>query len=116
MRTPSYLSVIVVWLLGVAACSTVGLVTPKTFEETYVAAVMADTTVLQAIPNAMRTHQLTSANAEHLIKVVADAKMAMDEAHEIYKTGNTAGANVKLTYAVTILHAAETLLANKGTP
>lgn len=101
-------------VLIVAACSTLGLPTPTTFNQKLAVAYSADTAVLQDTDTLKVAGKITAKDAQNIESQADNIKAALDIAREVYATDQATGNN-KLAATVTALTALQNYItAQKG--
>lgn len=104
-------------MLGVmllSACASLGLSTPKGFDQQLAEAYSVHTAVLQATTTAVNAGSLTSAEATQVQSQANSARALLDSARVAETAGNTSGASNDLTLAVSALTALQNFLNAKG--
>lgn len=100
-------------ILLIAGCSTLGVPTPKTFNERWLAAQTADTAVIQTDLALYNAGKITKEDAANIEAQADNVKAGLDIARTVYATDQTAG-NTKLVSVLTALQALQSYLATKG--
>ena len=107
----SYLPPLLLTLALLSGCATtLGTAPAQTFNQKVAYAVGIHTAVLQAATNGVTNHTLSSADGEAVLKMADSSRALIDAAVLLNGTGDIAGANSKLTLAVTALTALQTYL------
>ena len=101
-------------LLLLAACNSLGTVAPETFNQKLAYGIAAHTAVLQATTSAVTAGTLSSSDAESVLKQADTAKAVLDAAQTANAAGDTAGAGSKLATALTALQALQDYLRAHG--
>lgn len=107
------LALILVLAAAFSGCAQLGLPTPQTMNEKIAAAQGSVTQVRSSATQLLVAKKITSTDAENVLKSTDAAAEGVAVARTIATT-DPAGANFKLTAAVTILTALQTYLATKG--
>ena len=102
---------IVCWVL--AACTSL-LVTPKTFNEKLAAGYIVHTAVLRAATVSLNAGDISSADAQQVLKIATDAREVLDAAKLASGAGDTATAEGKLALATVLLTELQTFLREKS--
>ena len=102
-------------LLGsvLAGCASLGLATPKGFDQQLAQAYGIHTAVVSATATALQTRSITSAEAEQVQKQADSARALLDTAHTA-EASNPGAAQNDLSLALTALTALQTYLNNQG--
>lgn len=103
----------VVLVAALAACSALGVPTAKTFNEKWLAAQTADTTVLQTDMLLLGAGKISRDDAANIESQADNVKAGLDIARTLYATDQTAG-TTKLDSVVVALQALQTYLKAKG--
>lgn len=88
-------------VLGLVACA--ALVTPQTFTEKLAAGYVTHTAVLTAATNALNASEITSADAQGLLKIATEARRVLDAAKLAHDAGDVSTAEGQLAMATDIL-------------
>lgn len=97
------------------ACGTLGLVTPKTFNERLAAGYATVTTVRTVTTSLLDSHTITSRDAQNVQTQANNARDALDIASDIHKTAPKAGDD-KLKAAEDVIHVLQKYVnSKKGT-
>jgi hypothetical protein len=94
----------------VAACSVLGLASPKSFDEQLASAYGVHTAVANAAATAASTHAITLAEAEQVQNQVISSRALLDAAKSAETAGNASGAASDLALATGALTALQTYL------
>lgn len=98
---------------ALVACGTL-FVAPQSFSERLAAGYIAHTAVTTAATNALRAGDISSADAEHVLKIGAEARAVLDAAKLANDAGDVATAQGRLAMAVAIITQLQTFLREKG--
>ena len=101
-------------LLLLTACSTVGLPSPKGFDQQLATAYSVHTAVVQATTTALTAGSISVNDAEAVQGMEKNARSLLDAAKAAEIAGNTAGASSELALATSALTALQTYLNNHG--
>lgn len=107
-----YLCLAAICLL--TACASVGLPTPKGFDQQLAAAYGVHTSVVQATTTALTTGAISVNDAEAVQGMEKNARALLDTAKAAETAGNTAGASSELALATSALTALQTYLNAHG--
>lgn len=97
-----------------SGCNSLGLATPKGFDQQLAQAYGVHTAVISATATALMAGTITSAEAQAVQVQALNARTILDTAKAAENIGNTAGAANNLTLAVTALTAIQSYLNNQG--
>jgi len=100
-------------LLAITGCASLGLATPKGFDQNLATAYSVHTAVLQATTTALSAGTISSVEAQAVMTQAMQARTLLDTAHTL-ETANPAGANNDLVLATTALTAIQTYLNARG--
>ena len=101
-------------ILLCAACASLGLATPKGFDQQLAQAYGVHTAIVSATATAITTGVITSAEAQAIQAQALSARSILDAAKAAETAGNTAGASNNLALALTALTAIQGYLNNQG--
>lgn len=104
---------LIVVVLLVAGCSTLGIPSADTFNKKWLAAQQTDTTVLQTDLALLQAGTISKADAANVEAQADNIKAGLDIARTLYATDQTAG-STKLDSVVIALQALQTYLNAKG--
>jgi len=105
-----------VLLLFATGCASLGLPTPTTYNERLAAAYGTITTVRAETLTLLVATKITPDDAQNVQNQADTIRSALDVSHTLFKTGDTTGANTKLTTTITMLSTLQQYLAaKKGT-
>lgn len=90
-------------ILVLAACASLGLPTPKGFDQQLADAYGVHTAVLQTIAIGTQGGQLSSADANAINNMAVNARVILDAARTAYAAGDKPMANSKLALALSVL-------------
>lgn len=107
-------SLVLLIALALPACASLGLTTPKGFDQSLAEAYGVHTAVLSATAVAVSTGALSSSDATQVEQMARTARGFLDAARAAERTGNTAGASNELVLATSALAALQTFLNTKG--
>jgi hypothetical protein len=102
-------SAVILLLLTVFGCASLGLATPKGFDQQLAEAYGVHTAVATAATTAVATRAITAAEATAVNSQVISSRQLLDAARQI-ETSNPTGANNDLVLATTALTALQTYL------
>jgi hypothetical protein len=113
--TMRLLRAIVLALLAVlfAACTTLGIQAPQTFNQRAVAAHNTVTAIATSALTLRTAGKLSDADRDNVVQTLRTAEAGIDLATLTAKTDPTAGAD-KLSASIAVLTALQTYLATKG--
>lgn len=95
---------------SLVACGSLGLATPKGFDQSLAEAYGIHTAVLSATATAVTTSALSSADASQINIMALEARSFLDAAKEAELVGDTTTASSKLALATSALTALQTYL------
>lgn len=104
---------LIVAVLLLAGCSTLGIPSADTFNKKWLAAQTADTTVLQTDLTLLQAGTISKADAANVEAQADNIKSGLDIARTLYATDQTAG-STKLDSVVLALQALQTYLNAKA--
>lgn len=113
LRYPIALSFMMVLL---AACNSLGLATPQTFNQRVAVAIGVHTAVLQATTTAVSSGKLSSSDGQAVLTQADNARALIDAAVAASAAGDATGATNKLALASAALTALQTYLNAHGSP
>ena len=103
-------------LLFIIGCASLGLPTPTSYNERLAAAYGTITTVRSEALTLLVAKKITPTDAQNVQAQADTVRSALDISHGLFKAGDVAGANTKLTTTLTMLTALQSYLAaKKGT-
>lgn len=113
MRIPLHTAA---WTLMVvlAGCASLGLVTPKSFDERLAAAYTANTAVRDAAANSFEGGALKTEDASYALEQTRDNRKLLDATRSLANQGDLATAEGRLTLVVTSLTALRAYLQSQG--
>lgn len=97
-------------VLLLAGCASLGLPTPKGFDQQLGQAYGIHTAVLQTISVGTTSRQLSSADATAINTIAVNARVLLDSAKAVETAGDLAGAQSKLAMATSLLTQLQTYL------
>lgn len=100
-------------ILVLSACSSMGLVSPQTFNEKVAVAYASVTQVRSAATTLVVSKKITKADAQNVQTQADAARAGIDVARTLHKTDIAAGAT-KLTTVLQSLEALQAYLQSKG--
>lgn len=101
---------LVLSILMLSGCASLGLPAPKGFEQQLGEAYGIHTAVLQTIAIGTGNGQLSSTDAASINGIAVNARVLLDSAKSIEMAGDTAGAQSKLAMATSLLTQLQTYL------
>ena len=101
-------------ILLLAGCAQLGLTPAKSFDEKLAYSYGTHTAVLQATTSYLTAKDITSKDAEQVLKLADESKALLDGARAAAKIGDTSTANSKLLLATSILAQLQAYLRSKG--
>lgn len=105
------IGVVVCWVL--AACASL-MVSPQSFSEKLAAGYIVHTSVLKAATVSLNAGDISSADAQQVLKIATDAREVLDAAKLASGAGDIATAEGKLALATTILTELQAFLREKS--
>jgi hypothetical protein len=97
-----------------AGCAQLGLAPAQTFDERLAYAYGTHTAVQKAAASSLTAKDISSADAEQVLKLADESKALLDGARAAAKIGDTSTANGKLLLATSILSQLQTYIRSKG--
>lgn len=107
-------SLVLLIALALPACASLGLTSPKGFDQSLAEAYGVHTAVLSATAVAVSAGSLSSADATKVNQMALNARGFLDAARAAEQAGNTKGATNELALATAALTALQTFLNSKG--
>jgi len=101
-------------VLLLVGCAALGLAPAQTLNQKIAYAYGTHTAVLQATTTSLSAGKISSADATQVLKLADDSKVLLDAATALSVSGDTTGANNKLTLAVSALTALQAYLSAHG--
>jgi hypothetical protein len=114
MRKVLLLPAALVVAVLVSACAGLGLQQPGGFNDKLGYAYGNHTSVIQAATNALNANEITSEDAEHVLKLGEESKQVLDAARVAYNAGDIATAEGRLQLATIVLTELQTYLRERG--
>ena len=111
-RLNLYLALVLAFVL--AACTSLGVQAPATFNQKVLAAHSTVTAIANSATSLRAAGKLCDADRYIVVSTLRSAEAGIDLAVLTYKTNPQAGGD-KLTATITVLTALQTYLASKGT-
>ena len=102
------------FLLLLSSCATLGLTSPKGFDQQLAVAYSTHTAVVQATTVALTSGAITSIEAQSVQAQTQTSRTLLDTAKSAENVGNTAGASNNLALAVTGLTALQNYLNSQS--
>lgn len=112
-RNATLVSVAILTAWALAACATL-LVSPQSVSEKIAAGYIAQTSVLRAATVALNTGDISSADAEQVLKIATEARKVLDGAKLASEAGDVKTAEGRLAMATTILTELQAFLREKS--
>ena len=101
-------------LILLAGCAQLGLAPAQTLDEKLAYAYGTHTAVQRAAASALTARDISSADAEQVLKLADESRALLDGARAAAKIGDTSTADGKLLLATSILAQLQTYLRSKG--
>jgi len=101
------------FLLALVSCAQLGLAPAQSFKERLAYAYGTHTAVLQAATGALTAQDITSEDAERVLKISDEARRALDAGRLAFDAGDLATAEARVNLATSILVELQTYLRNK---
>lgn len=101
-------------ILLLSGCATLGLNTPKSFDQSLAEAYGVHTAVVSATATAVTTGSLSSADGIAVNKMALDCRSILDMARDAELRGDTSTATAKLALATSALASLQQYLNSKG--
>lgn len=114
MRKLLFVPVVLAMVACLAACPGIGLQPAGTFKEKLAYAYSTHTALQNAAASSLATHEITTADAEAVLKVADDSRTILDAARVADSAGDPKTAEGRLALATTILEQLQTYLRSKG--
>ena len=111
-RINLYLALVLAVVL--AACASLGVQAPATFNQKVLAAHATVTAIANSAGTLRATGKLSDADRDNVVSTLRSAEAGIDLAVTTYKANPPAGGD-KLTATITVLTALQAYLATKGT-
>lgn len=99
----SYIPLVTLWLIAIAACSQLGIAPAQTFNQKLAYATGVHTAVLQATTAAVTSGALSSSDGQAVLVQADNAKTILDAANVANASGDITGATNKLALATAAL-------------
>lgn len=101
-------------LLTLAACTSLGLTPPQSFDQQVAYGYGTVTALRVSAAQALDTHTLSAADAQHVLDATDSARMALDAAESSQVSGDKATAATRLAAATSALMQLQQFLITKG--
>ena len=101
-RNPATFSLTVAMCFILSACGSLFLA-PKSTSERLAAAYITHTSVLNATTNALLAGDISSTDAEHVLKIATESRQFLDAAQVALTAGDIQSADGKLALATSVL-------------
>lgn len=112
-RNPAAYPLAVAMCFILSACGSLFLA-PKSVTEKVAAAYITHTAVINATTNALNAGDITSQDAEHVLKLATDSRQVLDAAAAALQAGDTKTAEAKVALATTVLLELQAYLREHG--
>lgn len=113
MNRTRLVPLVLIVLAGLAACGTL-FVAPQSFSEKLAAGYLAHTAVVTATTNALNAGDISSADAEHVAKIAAEARSVLDAAKLANDAGDVKTAQGRLSMALSVIAELQTYIRGKS--
>lgn len=114
MRKLLFVPVMLAVVACLAACPGLGLQPAGTFKEKLAYAYSTHTALQNAAASSLAAHEITSADAEAVLKIADESRQVLDAAKVADSAGDPKTAEGRLLLATSILEQLQTYLRSKG--